>query len=621
MRKLPILQLSFLVIILSFFFFSQYSFVHSGAEDDLENDIENTQDEIEENESLLESIEARISEITNSNYSVSQQIALLSSEIGDMQEIIDEKDAEIDEKLEEIEAKEEVLLKKKGSLSSVSSQLYMESRVGSIEFIFSNSRMEEKMQTFFVKRTAITVLKDEISEITGEFDDLNVLKRELDDEKKELDGQREELDASYDLLMAEKKKLESELNEKYNSRDLVSRTVNGLKAELSDLQYQLLIVRQGGTNVNINSVPASSSDVNGSLAGFMANAPSNTFGVFSIGAYTHRNGMSQWGAKARDDAGQSYSTILDAYYPGTQTRTGTVVINGSSRNIMENITVDGYGTMSFEDSYLHGIREINGAWNVAGDMDVLKAQVIAARTYAVRRTNNGASSICATQSCQVYSSSHYTGAWVQAINETRGQILTDGAGNPVSTQYAAVHGGWSNTSGWDTTNGNGNGDWMANAYDSISGVSWFYKTWYRYSYTYGNTVNWDSCYRNPWLTQAEMSDIVNAYQVWVAHNRSDSRIVPITINDPCRLRGNPPSGANPYSHSELRNLAAKPVTSVSMAVTSNGGGSTSNVTFYTNAGSFSMSGNDFKTIYNMRAPGHLRIPQSGFVHVNVEKKP
>jgi len=109
---------------------------------------------------------------------------------------------------------------------------------------------------------------------------------------------------------------------------------------------------------------------------------------------------------------------------------------------MGNILVDGYGSLQFEDFYLHGIREINPAWNTTADLNVLKAQVIAARTYAVRRTSNGRSSICTTESCQVYSSTHYTGAWVQAINETRGQILTDGAGNPVSTQYAAVHGGW-----------------------------------------------------------------------------------------------------------------------------------------------------------------------------------
>jgi len=200
----------------------------------------------------------------------------------------------------------------------------MESRVSSVDFLFSSGRIEDVMQTYYIKRSAISVLKDEIAVITGEFEDLNVLREELEEEKKGLDDQRGELDDSYDLLMAEKNKLQSELNEKYNSRDLVSRTVNGLKTELSDLQYQLLIVRQGGTNVNSNSVPASSSDVNGSLAGFRANAPSNTFAVFSIGAYTHRNGMSQWGARARADAGQSYTQLLNQYYPGKTIRTNTV---------------------------------------------------------------------------------------------------------------------------------------------------------------------------------------------------------------------------------------------------------------------------------------------------------
>jgi hypothetical protein len=109
-----------------------------------------------------------------------------------------------------------------------------------------------------------------------------------------------------------------------------------------------------------------------------------------------------------------------------------------------------------------------------------------------------------------------------------------------------------------------------------------------------------------------MSDIVNAYQVWVANNRSDSRIVP--IYDACHSSG------NPYSHAELRSLASKPVSSVSAVVASSSNGTTQTIAFSTNAGLITMSGNDFKTVYNMRAPGHLRIPQSGFVHINIEKK-
>lgn len=614
-KKLPIIQITIFLILSIFLVSTQYTAVYSSPEDQIEGDIENTQEELEEKETLLEQIEAKIEEISNSNYTVTQQISMLNTEVSKMQEQIDSKDAEIEKKLDEIQAKEDILNLKRDMLSSISSELYVESRVGSIDFFFSRSRIDDVLQALFVKKVAISTLKDEISNITGEFEDLNILKQELELEKEDLDSQKKELDDSYNLLVAQRNKLQSELNEQYNSRDLISRTINGLKTELTELQYQLLIVRQGGTNVNINSVPSSSSDVNSTLAGFRANAPSNTFGVFSIGAYTHRNGMSQWGAKARADAGQSYTQILNQYYPGKSLRTGTVVIGGNTENIMTNISTTTYGTLNFEDDYLLRLGEMPEYF----PMESLKAQAIAARTYAINYTQNGDKSICTNEYCQVVGTTKKTGAWADAVAATRGVVLTDSSGNPFSTQYAAVHGGWSNTSGWDTTTGNGDGDWMASAYESISGVSWFYKTWYRYSYTYGNSVNWDSCYRNPWLTQAEMSDILNAYQVWNQHNRSDNRIVPITINEPCRLRGGSPSGANPYSHSELRSLANNPVSSISAVVTSSSGGSTQTVTFYTNAGTISMSGNDFKTIYNMRAPGHLRIPQSGFVHINIEK--
>jgi hypothetical protein len=242
-------------------------------------------------------------------------------------------------------------------------------------------------------------------------------------------------------------------------------------------------------------------------------------------------------------------------------------------------------------------------------MNVLKAQVIAARTYAVRRTNNGRSSICTTESCQVYSSTHYTGAWIQAINETKGQILTDGAGNPVSTQYAAVHGGWGNQIGWDTTDGSGSGDWMSRAWDSKSGVSWFYKAWYRQNYSETSST----CSRYPWLSQAEMSDIVNVFQVWKANGGGqDPKIYPIA--DACH------ANVGQYTYSQARSLAAKPVTSISSVAVATSNGYSTTVSFYTNAGLISMTGNEFKTIYNLRAPGHLRIPQSGFVHINIHKK-
>jgi SpoIID/LytB domain protein len=97
---------------------------------------------------------------------------------------------------------------------------------------------------------------------------------------------------------------------------------------------------------------------------------------------------------------------------------------------MENIKIDGYGTKSFEDYYLLGIREINPVWNNTGDMNVLKAQAIAARTYAVKRTNNGDNSICTTTACQVFSTTFLGGAWATAVAETKGMILVNSDGTP-----------------------------------------------------------------------------------------------------------------------------------------------------------------------------------------------
>ena len=99
MKKLPIIQLTIPVILSIFLLFSQYSAVYSSPEDELENEIEDTQEEIAEHESLLEQIEGWIDDILHSNYSVTKQISLLNQEITAMQEQIADKDAEIDKKL------------------------------------------------------------------------------------------------------------------------------------------------------------------------------------------------------------------------------------------------------------------------------------------------------------------------------------------------------------------------------------------------------------------------------------------------------------------------------------------------------------------------------------------
>ena len=592
------------ILLLLFFSFLFYSPVYSNIVDELEGEIDEKTEELEEKKSYLEEIEDKIDEISNSNYSLSKKISLIDAEIKKLQETIEQREAEIEKKLNEIGEKQELLDKKKEFLDDISGELYMKSRYTGGQLIFSFSTLDNMLQNLFVKKNAISILREDIEEITGEYTNLLDLKEGLEQEKEDLDAEKKDLDDSYALLLSEKSKIQAELNAKIAEKNIITRSINGLSTELSDLQYQLIIARQGGTHVDPDSVPTSG-DYNATLAGFLDKAPSGSFAVFSIGAYTHRNGMSQWGAKARAEAGQTYIQLLNAYYPGKALRTGTVNIAGRIEDIMTNISTTTYGTLNFEDDYLLRLGEMPEYF----PMEALKAQAIAARTYAINYTNNGDKSICTNEYCQVVGTTKKTGKWADAVQATRGVVLTDSSGRPFSTQYAALHGGWGNQIGWDTTDGSGSGDWMSRAWDSKSGVSWFYKAWYRVGYRDDSS----NCSRYPWMSQAEMSDIVNVYQIWKANGGGqDPRIYPIP--DACH------ANVGQYTYAQARSLAAKAVTSVSSVAVSSSKGTSNTVTFYTNAGIISMTGNEFKTMFNLRAPGHLRISQSGFVHINIHKK-
>ncbi|MBI5045283.1 MAG: hypothetical protein HZC02_05145 [Candidatus Levybacteria bacterium] len=337
-------------------------------------------------------------------------------------------------------------------------------------------------------------------------------------------------------------------------------------------------------------------DYNASIKGFRDSAPGGSFAAFSFGAYTHRKGLSQYGALGRANAGQDYKTILKAYY-------GKEPV---SKDTGGDISVSGYGSMSFEDQYLLGIAEMPSSW----PREALKAQAIAARTYAYRYKSQG-QEICATESCQVYNSgkaSNPPEAWRQAVQDTRGQVLED-----VVTYFSSTTGGYVSPLGWDTTDGSGGSSFSERAYEKLAGSPWFYKSWYRKGYSSSG----DSCGRaNPWLNSSEMADLINAYYVMYGggSGADTGRVTPVTTS--CW-------GGNPYSMDELRSISSSyggGISSVSGASVIQGNGSSNEVVFQTDKGEKRLNAGNFKTAFNLRAPGYMSIPQSGFAFFNIEHK-
>ena len=368
-------------------------------------------------------------------------------------------------------------------------------------------------------------------------------------------------------------------------------------SSLSSKQEELLALKAGGFSTSVGDVPASAEPCSGKpgSSNFCDPGFRPAFAAFSYGA-PHRKGMSQYGAYGRAKSGQGTEDILHAYYGGIEIR------KDYPTNI--NITVSGYGTVDIE-TYVKRIYEMPASWTDNGSA-ALKAQAVAARSYALAYTANGTRSICATEACQVYKPANKGGAWDAAVDATRGWVLVSG-GQPFSAWYASTAGGYTfsySSSGWTTPNlwdtPSGQGGWPNNAYEITGGSPWFYKGWYK-------ARSGASCGRsNPWLTGSELADILNARYVLDGSGGDSGRISPVDTN--CW-------GGNPYSVGELQSIGGFNLVSSASVVYGNDG-STMNVTFSTNKGSVTISGDKFKEAFNLRAPGYIGIKSSLF---NIEK--
>ena len=609
------LVITLFVVFLLFGFFSP---VFSQDINDLENQIDQKNSEIVNKQTELDRIAKEIASIQGSSSSTEEKLKLVKTEMANVTKYINDIDTDINKRKDLLKSQETLLESKKNQIQSVSISMYKMTRVGIIDYFFSNTA-DTSLRDVLLKRFLLNKQLVLLKNSKQEYAEINSEKDKLNKEEEELSKQLDQLKVMKNGLLAEQNELSNEIYAKNSQTSSIKKKITLLKNDISNLQVAILLAKSGSANTTIDDITVSCGSnavcKNASLEGFNAYAPSGYFAVFSFGAYTHRNGMSQYGALARADAGQSSTKILKAYYKTEP------VSRGTSGNILVATTDKGNESMDFETKYLWGIAEMPTSW----PLEALKAQAIAARTYAYnyyynQKNNINEKPICATESCQVWNRAKYENVknglapvWKQAIEDTKGLILSG-----VSTQYSAVAGGYLNTSGWDTTDKSSN---INKAWEKISGISWFYKAWYTKGYVNDSS---QTCNRKPWMSEAEMADILNTYlamkgidvKVPLTQDQKN-RILPITFNT-CNFG----SGGNPFSMAQISNLLNTPVTSISgnPVMTQNSNGYTSSVAFITNRGAITISGEDFKQVFNMRAPGYLLIPQNGFVFINVIRK-
>lgn len=334
---------------------------------------------------------------------------------------------------------------------------------------------------------------------------------------------------------------------------------------------------------------------------------SPAFAFFSFGV-PNRVGLNQYGAWGRAKAGQNYEQILRAYYTfdGYQDLSATIKVN-NGKGINQGSVI---WTGSLED-YVKRIYEVPDSWT-DNDLAVLKAQAIAARSYVLAVTNNGASSICASEYCQVFKTSPKGGNWETAVNATSGKVMIQG-GQPITAWFSATHGGYAYTSGdigwsnkaWtkrlqDSTGSiNSFSDLFNNAYDKNSPV--FYCDW-------GSRSQYN---KTAWLKSEEVGDIANVILLAKADGSTQKHLSQIDKPNP--------DGVDTWDSSRVKSeLSSRGITPFdNVSNISIGADFSSGKTTTVNIDGRSFDGQDFKSYFNLRAPSNIQIVGPLF---NIEKR-
>jgi len=562
-KILLILLSSFLAVFL--FFIINPQVTRADDLDDINKQLAQLNDDLNKSKAATKPVESQLK-------SMQSQISSIKNRIPAIEQDISSKKRAIDEGYKKLADKEKII-------SATIRDFYIKSYNDSPLLIFlSFNNADDATQALAYQHAKTRQDKAIITNIALSITDLEKKKAELVDEQKALVIAKASLDeqsVKLDKIVQGAKNFQGELS--------------GKIAALSARQNEIINARSGNSTFTIGGGGELADEYLASKKGFTESAPGGSFGVFSFGAYTHRKGMSQYGARGRAQSGQGFAAILKAYYGKEPTGKDT----GGT------IKVTGYGDIDFETTYLYGIAEMPSSWHP----EALKAQAVAARSYAYRYKKDG-KEICTTEACQVFNkgkSDSPPDAWKAAVDATKGQIIED-----VTTYFASTHGGYASPIGWDTTDGAGGANFIDKAYDKIGGSPWLYKAWWRQGYSTSGAT----CGRSaPWLSGQEMADIVNAAIALRTDGIDTSRITPVTTS--CW-------GGNPYSMDELKNLVAGKggISSASSVSVSQGDGNTGNVTI----NGVSFSGSDFKRAFNLRAPGYVSIPQSGFAFFNIEHK-
>ena len=544
-------------------------------------------DEIEDLQKQINELNQARQLSVNATKPLEGQLDSLQRQLSQIQGSIDNLSAGIKQKQADLDIREDKLALQQALLQGRVKAYYIRSYLAEpLLVIFSSMGAGDLFRELSYRLTVAREDRQIIVSVTSEVIDLLTQKSKLEKDKNRLAILQAEVDKSAKFLGGEIKKAKS-----YQA-DLSKQI-----AQLSAKQQQIISQRQASLNLptSLGAGPLFCTDDRTLDPGFRP-----AFAFFTYGI-PHRVGMNQYGALGRAQAGQSHEDILRAYFADFSFE--------QRGNI--NLAVQGYGAMPLE-TYLLGIYEMPDNW----PQEALKAQAIAARSYALSYTGNGSKEICTTQACQVYKGGNKGGNWEQAVRATEGKTMISG-GSPVSAWYSSTDGGYTYTAsdiGW------GGRSFTKRVRDTNGDVSsfadLFSKAYDKDSPCFYSAQGFRSQYaKSAWLKSEEAADIANVVMLTKRDSGISSHIYQTDKPNP--------EGTDTWDEGrvkqELKNRGGNPFNSASSVSVSAdfGSGMVTQVTVSGDRGPETFNATEFRNFFNLRAPANIQIVGPLF---NVEVK-
>jgi SpoIID/LytB domain protein len=527
-----------------------------------------------------EEIQKIIDALTPAHEQNKTELANLKNQLNDIQKRLDAFSAGLKQLEKSILEREVDLAFQEKLLAAKIRSYYIEKQKSSpLLLLLSSKNAQELTRELAFRLKVVNQDRTIIVQIAGDLKKLSEDRDVLERSQISLSRLQKQVDERATFLEGEVEKVETAI------------------AALTAKQEQLLALKLASLNLptSLGAGPLVCVDDRDRDPGFRP-----AFAFFTYGI-PHRVGMNQYGAYGRAQAGQSYQQILNAYFEG--------IAFEKKANI--SIKVQGYGEMPLEQ-YLLGIYEMPESWPI----EAQKAQAVAARSYALAYTDNGAKEICTSQSCQVYKGGNKGGDWEAAVKATEGEVMVH-SGQVITAWYASTAGGYtffSSDVGWSQR------PWTKRLRDTTGEVVSFAdlqaKAYDRDSPCFYAAQGWRKEYANSaWLKSEEVADIVNVLLLAKADASAQQHLAQTDKPNP--------DGVETWDASrvkqELKSHNITPFSSVANLSVGwdKGLGRTTAVTVTGDAGTKIFEGPEFKDFFNLRAPANIQIVGPLF---NVEKK-